>query len=326
VRVAAIVVNWRQSQLTSRAVRSLEAQQGLGAATLRIVVVDNGSGDGSAAELADRHPEHLVLPLATNGGFAAGVNAGIRAADAEGAADTYVLLNNDAVAEPGAVAALVEELAGHPDAAAVTARIVLAASPDGVERLNSTGNELTRTGNGRDRDWLRPVADDDRPAGEVAGFSGGAAALRAEALRAVGGFDESLFMYYEDSDLSWRLRRAGWSIRYSPAATVRHDHAASSGTGSDLFRFYNDRNRIVISLRHLPARVVLRAIARTVVRAGRATVQGLRRADARHEAARTWRAVGSALVAAPTALALRRRLDRTAVVPRSALAATLVAD
>lgn len=197
VTVCAVVVNWRQPELTSAAVASLERQTGLDDIALSIVIVDNGSGDDSAARLAARHPQHRVVARATNGGFGAGVNAGIRAVPA----DVYVLLNNDAVAEPGFVSGIVGPLLSDRRVGGVTARIVLQeryrraapgeggdalvaadgsrwlADPDGVELLNSTGNETTRSGNGRDRDWLAPVATADggapRAAGEVLGFWAG---------------------------------------------------------------------------------------------------------------------------------------------------------
>jgi GT2 family glycosyltransferase len=320
------VVNWRQPELTSAAVASLERQTGLEGVDVVITIVDNGSGDGSAELLAARHPEHTVVAAPTNGGFGAGVNAGIRAVPA----DVYVLLNNDAEAEPGFVAALVGALESSPAAGAVTARILLreryrrlapgspapdaltgfdggrwVVDPAGAELLNSTGNESTRSGNGRDRDWLTPVASAAPPTAEPFGFSGGASALRAAALDEVGLFDESLFMYYEDTDLSWRLRRAGWSIGYAPDATVRHAHAASSGTGTELFRFHNERNRILVAAKHAPAPVLLTALARTAFR-------------------RRFRSLGAALRRLPAALGERRRLDRSAVVPRAAVAALLV--
>lgn len=377
VRTAtAVVVNWRQAELSSAALASLERQTGLAerGVELGVVLVDNDSGDGSAALLRERHPGVLVVETGRNGGFGAGVNAGIRARPA----DVYLLLNNDAVAEPGFAAALLATLEAEPDAGAVTARMLLAGryrrlepgaaaevgaksvtghdgaawvavagasgavdaqgdagaaggATDGVELVNSTGNEVTRSGNGRDRDWLVPADGDAggsaaRPAGEVFGFCGGAAALRAEALDAVGLFDESLFMYYEDTELSWRLRRAGWRVRYAPDAVVRHAHAASSGTGSALFRSTNERNRLLVALRAAPAGVAARALARTIAGTARAVLGALRRPDAAHraEARRRLGSLGAALRSAPANLRLRRRLDREALVPRRAVAALLV--
>ncbi len=210
----------------------------------RVVVVDNGSTDDSVAVLRRDLPEATVIVRASNGGFAAGANAGIRHADA----DVVVLLNNDAEPAPGFVAALRDHLDAAPAAvAAVTGRIVLAGrwsrlpahaappagralrdhdgrtwvpDPDGEVRLNSTGVRVDRDGNGADRDWFAPA---DHPAErDVFGFSGGASALRVAALEDVGLLDESLFMYYEDTELAWRLDAAGgaWSTRPTPSSST----------------------------------------------------------------------------------------------------------
>ena len=68
-----------------------------------------------------------------------------------------------------------------------------------------------------------------------------------------GDFDPDFFLYYEDTDLSWRLRAAGWTVRYEATAVVRHAHAASSDTRSRLFRFYDDRNRLLMLIKNAPA-------------------------------------------------------------------------
>src|SRR5690606_30035179 len=87
------------------------------------------------------------------------------------------------------------------------------------------------------------------------------------ALDDVGLFDESLFLYYEDTELSWRLRRRGWTVRHVPDAVTVHDHAASSGTGSAFFLDHNERNRLLVALIHAPWGVVLRALTRAAGRA-----------------------------------------------------------
>jgi GT2 family glycosyltransferase len=194
--------------------------------------------------------------------------------------------------------------------------------------VNSTGNEMTRSGNGRDRDWLAPADTLQRPAGEVFGFSGGAASLRASALVHVGLFDESLFMYYEDTELSWRLRRAGYSVGYAPDAVARHAHAASSGTRSELFRFHNERNRVLVSVKTAPAVVAATALARTAVATLRSSLLALRSGspDARAAARGRRRSLAAAVRLLPAALGERRRIDREATVPRSEVARLLVAE
>ena len=309
-----VIVNWRQAELTIRAARSITAQLG-GGDTL--VVVDNASGDDSVERLS--RAGLTVVQSSRNLGFGAGVNLGAQGMSE----DVLVLLNNDAIAEPGFLEAIVAPLSEPPAApsapstsaqrtspratpgsapAAATARILLAgrwkpavpgqdalvsphtgrwtrisneaaARGEGEVLVNSTGNLVDASGNGYDRDWLVPAEQEHSPS-EVFGLCGGACAIRREAWQALGGFREDLFMYYEDTDLSWRLREHGWRVVYVREAVVRHEHASSSGTGSPMFIRVNARNRILVAAAHSPARVVVQALARTLVRGLRGPRRG----------------------------------------------------
>ena len=305
-----VIVNWRRPELTIRAARSITGQLG-GGDTL--VVVDNASGDDSIERMT--RAGLTVVHSSRNLGFGAGVNLGARGM----CEDVLVLLNNDAVAEPGFLEAILAPLSDPPAApeptqpgsprttsnsapAAATARILLAgrwkpAGPDqealvsprtgrwvrvsneaaargeGEVLVNSTGNLVDASGNGYDRDWLVPAEREHSPS-EVFGLCGGACAIRREAWRALGGFREDLFMYYEDTDLSWRLREHGWRVVYTREAVVRHEHASSSGTDSPMFIRVNARNRILVAAAHSPAPVVLQALARTLVRGLRGPRRG----------------------------------------------------
>ena len=301
-----VIVNWRQAELTIRAARSITAQLG-GGDTL--VVVDNASGDDSVERLS--RAGLTVVRSSRNLGFGAGVNLGAQGMSE----DVLVLLNNDAMAEPGFLEAILAPLSEPPAApstpttsaqktspratpetapAAATARILLAgrwkpAAPgqdalvsprtgrwtrisdeaaargEGEVLVNSTGNLVDASGNGYDRDWLVPAEQEHSPS-QVFGLCGGACAIRREAWQALGGFREDLFMYYEDTDLSWRLHEHGWRVVYVREAVVRHEHASSSGTDSPMFIRVNTRNRILVAAAHSPTRVVLQALARTLVR------------------------------------------------------------
>ncbi|MFZ6992273.1 glycosyltransferase family 2 protein [Curtobacterium sp. RRHDQ66] len=331
-RTAVVVVNWNRADLTTRAVRAvLDDPDGAD----EVVVVDNGSADDSVAVLRAGLPDVTLVVRDRNGGFAAGANAGIRATSA----DVVVLLNNDAVPASGFVGALRDHLAAsRPEVAAVTGRIVLAGrwtilppgalpdpgqralrahdgrswvpSQDGEVRLNSTGVQVDRVGNGSDRDWLAPV--DTRAPTRVFGFSGGASALRRSALDDVGLLDESLFMYYEDTELAWRLARRGWRVEYAADAVVEHDHSASSGVQSDLFVSKNARNRLVVALWHAPWPVVGRAAVRTAARALRLTIASSTRREARLVLA----ALADVAGHLPHHLARRRTESSRAVVAR----------
>ena len=316
-----VIVNWRQAELTIRAARSIREQ--LGGEDV-LVIVDNASGDGSAERL--RREELTVVESSENRGFGAGVNLGARGMVEE----VLVLLNNDAVAEPGFLEALLAPLGDPPSAAApaaTTARILLAgrwkpATPgqqdtlvsprtgrwtrvddeaaargEGEVLVNSTGNLVDASGNGYDRDWLVPAGQEHSPS-EVFGLCGGACAIRREAWQALRGFREDLFMYYEDTDLSWRIRESGRRVEFVAGAVARHEHAASSGADSPMFVRVNTRNRILVAAEHSPWPVLLRALARTTARAARhglrgPVMQGLRQGVAGIRRARRARTIGA---------------------------------
>ncbi len=350
-RCSVVVVNFNGGAFVAQCLESLRGQHAPGV-ELEVVVVDNASTDGSAQLVESSFPEFQVLRSPTNLGFGGGVNLAI----AHTAGDYVVLLNNDARAESGFLAALLAPLladAGGTDrVAAVTGRILLTGrfepasdDPDvyvsaagarwrrttdsgGVELVNSTGSQLSRSGNARDRSWLDP-ADSTVPSAEVFGFCGGAAALRRSALEQVGTFDESLFMYYEDVDLSWRLRRAGWQVRYAHDAVVHHQHAASSGISSRLFLVCNVRNRLLVTARNGPPRMVVTALRRAVGNWAKSLLRSAS-GDARPAARRQLNASTAALAQAarmlPGAVRAGRRTDRLARLPRSFVDRWLLPD
>lgn len=301
--VRVVVVSWNGAHLIERCLDSL-LDQDMAPGDVEIVVVDNASTDGSVELIEERYPSVVVRVTGRNLGFAGGVNVGLADLDARYA----VLLNNDATFEPDAVRRLVEHLEQPENdrVAAATARILLTA-PDasGQVLVNSTGNVLSRSGAAADRDWLQPDDGTGESPTDVFGFCGGAAALRASALREVGLFDASLFLYYEDTDLSWRLRAAGWDIHYVREAVAHHEHAASSDSTSALFRYYNTRNSLLVFARHAPLPAVLRSLARQVAAL-------LYHVCLRREAPALVRARARALVdtfrSAPSTLAARRSI------------------
>lgn len=300
--VRAVVVTWNGAHLLRPCLDSLLAQD-LARGTLDIVVVDNASSDGTRAMLARDYPDIEVRVNPENLGFAGGVNVGL--IDLQ--QDYAVLLNNDATFEPEAVSRLIEHLEkpANVGVAAATAQILLT-QPDAAGRtlVNSTGNVLTRHGSAADRDWLVPVDSLAAPV-DVFGFCGGASALRRTALEDVGLFDRSLFLYYEDTDLSWRMRANGWSIHYVSSAVAHHRHAASSGTASAVFRYYNTRNSLIVLSRHAPwASALLSTLRQT---AGALQHQIVR--DEKPEVLRArWRALRDFSLCLPTILGQRRRV------------------
>lgn len=307
--VDVVVVNWNGADVLGDCLRSVVEHES--DHSVRAVLVDNDSHDDSLAVAARTAPDAVVVRTGSNLGFAGGVQAGIEASDAE----VVVLLNNDATLVAGFVDHAVGRLLDSEATGAVTGRLLLSElRADGVRLINSTGVEITASGNGRDRDWLRPDGDGERPSPEVFGLCGGAVALRRRALDDVGGFDPSLFLYYEDTDLSWRLRLAGWAIRYEHDAVVLHRHAHSTVDGSPLFVRQNARNRLVVATRYAPLPVVARAWSATVVRAVRLRIAAARGRGAGETAAAVSDGLLSAVRSLPHDLSSRRAWNARAVV------------
>ena len=168
---------------------------------------------------------------------------------------------------PGVVEAQTEPTTGDPQSTG-SAQLqgldggVWISDPSGVELINSTGNLVDACGNGYDRSWLTPAKQEhDSP--EVFGICGGACAISARAWHQLNGMRQDLFMYYEDTDFSYRLRRAGYSVKYVRQAQARHAHAASSDSASEAFTTWNTRNRLRVAARYAPASVAARALVNT---------------------------------------------------------------
>lgn len=328
--VSVVIVDWHQPELTRRAIDSVRSQRV--DATIELVVVVNEADDATVAAYRADHPEAVVVAEPTNSGFAGGVTRGIRASSG----DVVVLLNNDAVADHGFLDRGLAVLAAGGDVvAAVAATAVLEGaftrvtgadrgdddlvagdgtrwrrSGTGQTLVNGTGVVVDRAGNGRDRDWLRPI-DDAPESAPLFGFSGGAVFLRRGPLEQVGGFDESLFMYYEDLDVAWRLRLAGFDVRYAPDAVVVHRHAASSGSDSPLVRYQSMRNRLAVVVRNGSPAFALRVGARTVVR----MLRDLARPSGAQLAPSAWRRL---VLEAPAVLRHARRARRADGFDRAA--------
>jgi hypothetical protein len=131
--------------------------------------------------------------------------------------------------------------------------------------LNGVGVELSRDGFASDRGYLEPDEGQFDQPGDIDAWSGSAVLLRRSYLETTGPFDEQLFLYYEDIDLSLRGRELGWRYESEPASVVRHAHSASTVADSELVRYYNDRNRLLVLARHESAGEVARAALRFVV-------------------------------------------------------------
>lgn len=212
----------------------------------RVVVVDNGSADGSARVAEELGAEVVRRP--GNEGFAAAANRGIAAA--EGAA-WVALVNTDVELAPDWHARVAAAGAAAPDVAAVACKMVSLRDPSMVD---DAGDFLRRDGVCEQRG--RGHRDDGRwdAPGEVFSACAGAALYRRAAVLEAGGFDERLFSYLEDVELGLRLRLAGWRAVYEPRAVARHAGGGSSGELARPVAGWVERNTLLLVARAFPAR------------------------------------------------------------------------
>ncbi|HWH28434.1 MAG TPA: glycosyltransferase family 2 protein [Mycobacteriales bacterium] len=299
-RVSVVIPTWDGLPMLERCLAALAAQT---RPADEVVVVDNGSVDGTAEALAERWPDVVAVLLPHNVGFAAGCNAGIR----RSTGDRVALLNNDAEPEPRWLEELLAADAGAgPRTAAVTSKLM---GHDGL--LQDTGDCLTRTAAAVQRGSGEPDRGQYDGSLDVPSPCGGACLWRRAALDDVGLFEEAFFAYFEDLDLGLRARLRGWSFRFAPGAVVRHEVSATAGRVPGFRQYHNTRNLWWLVLRCTPREVLLPVLAHLVLR----QLRGLAGAARRGQLRLTLRAHADAARALRTTLAGRRRIQRGRTLP-----------
>jgi N-acetylglucosaminyl-diphospho-decaprenol L-rhamnosyltransferase len=260
--VAVVIVAYDSEETLGASLASLSRYVGI---PLEIVVVDNASSDGSSQIAARHRPPLQIVGNSANMGFAHACNQGLRATTAP----HVLFLNPDAEVTAGSVEVLVAALDSHPDVGAVGP---LTRHADGTIQV-STGPDLTPWAERRQRSLVRRVRHRE-PRGvieasarhavehEPAWVSGSCLMARREALEAVGGFDESFFLYEEDADLCRRLREAGWRVLFTPAAEIRHLLGRSMARAPRRARLEYHRSHLLYYEKHngLLDRTTLRAL------------------------------------------------------------------
>jgi N-acetylglucosaminyl-diphospho-decaprenol L-rhamnosyltransferase len=263
--VSVLVLNWNGARLLPICLEAL-FQTDYPGDRWEAVLVDNASTDGSEDAALRDFPRLKLWRNPGNWGFARGYNGAIA-----GAPGPYVaLLNIDTRVRPGWLRALVAAAEADPRIGAATAKLIYPPESPNAGRIQNAGGLLLPDGSGRDRGtvfrdgtWKQePDSGQYDRSEEVFFFCGAGALLRKVALEDVGHFDERYFMYYEDLDLSWRLRLRGWQVLYVPESVVEHAHAQSSGEWSPFFTYQVERNRPLMLLKLAPLPLALREVGR----------------------------------------------------------------
>lgn len=238
--VTIVILNWNG---LSDTLACLESLQRLDYPDYEIVVVDNGSTDGSVPVIRERFPVVTMLENAENWGYAGGNNVGLRHAMAQGA-DYALLLNNDTVVDPAFLGILVNAAEAEPAVGIAGPTIYYYEQPDIIW---SAGGAI---------DWrrgsTRMVGLDERDEGQFGAeprpvdfVTGCAMLVRRAVLERVGLLDERFFAYYEETEWCVRVRRAGYKIVHVPLARIWHKISPAAQADSPLVHYYMTRNRLL---------------------------------------------------------------------------------
>jgi GT2 family glycosyltransferase len=278
-----IIPHFNGRQHLSDCFNSLRQQS---CADFEIILVDNGSTDGSQEYVRTQYPEVRLIELGENRGFTGACNAGWAAAQGE----IVILLNNDTAVDPYWLSEIIRAFSEHPEAGSIASKMLLY---DRRGQLHTAGDYYRVDGIPGNRGvWQKDEGQYDREE-YVFSACGGAAAYRREVLAAIGFLDDDFFFSCEDVDLGWRINLAGWRVLYVPTAVVYHKLKATGGsvTGS----YYDGRNFLYLLWKNYPTTLlrqnwylIIKAQLRITVAACRAWRGEAARARLRGQLAGVW--------------------------------------
>lgn len=258
-KVAVVIPNWNGIDSLGYCIDSLLSQS----IKSKIIVVENGSTDGSIEFLSEQYPSVTVLPQKKNLGFAGGVNAGINFA-IENGFEYVALFNNDAIAERDWLEKLLGGMVNEETGITTCSFMSI-----DKKHLDSTGDQFTVWGlpypRGRGETNLQKYKKDT----EIFAASGGASLYRISMLKEIGLFDEDFFAYYEDVDVSFRAQLAGWKVKYVPEAIAYHDTGSTSRKIKGFTTYQTMKNQPLLVFKNVPEKFLWRvswrfAIAHTL--------------------------------------------------------------
>lgn len=253
--VTVIVLNWNRKTLLKRCIDSLKAQT---YRPLEIILVDNGSHDGSPDYIREHFPEVRLLVNEKNLGFCGGNNVGLR----EAKGDYIALMNNDAVMEPECIAEMVRSIEKGKDIGAVATKILLEDKPT---HLDAAGIGICLDGLSIGRGRMEEASQYNEEA-EVFFVSDCVSLYRKEMIADIGLYDDDFFAYAEETDMGWRARLKGWRTLYNPKAVATHSHSSTLGSYSPFKVFLVERNRVWVAIKNLPLVYLVKGLGYTFSR------------------------------------------------------------
>lgn len=234
-KVTAIIVNWNDKDVIVECIQSLLDQD---RNQIDIIVSDNGSEDGSTELIRKRFPSITIIENGENLGFGSALNRGLAVAKG----DYLLFLNSDLKLNPMCVGELAKLLESDSNTGGAIPKILYINQKNTINSLgvliNYTGIAYPNLLGQKDPGWKKPFES----------ACGGIFMLRKEVYDTVGGFDEDLFLYHEDHDLSWRIRLAGWSLKVAPQAIMYHHYKFNKG----VLKYYSsEKNRLYLLLKNM---------------------------------------------------------------------------
>jgi GT2 family glycosyltransferase len=300
-RVTVIVLNWNGKDDTLSCLSSLQEQT----VPLDLVVVDNGSEDGSETAIHEAYPDITVLQTGRNLGYTGGNNAGIRHALATGATHIFVV-NNDIALAPDCVAALLADSVAHPHTAAFAPKSLYLSQPG---TIYFAGGRLLRTGSAVHMGLGQPDGPEYDHAGSTDWITGCALFATRLAFERIGLFDDRYFLLFEDVDWSLKAREAGMHLRYVPTARLWHGGSKTfGGKRGTAYQYYFTRNGLLLLERHSS---FLLFVPRVILFLWEARARVHRLGQTPQEKSALFRTTGMAIRDY-----LRRRFGQGSVIPR----------
>jgi len=247
-RVSVIVPNWNGAHFLPTCFDSLQEQS---LTDFEVVLVDNGSTDGSVELVRDSYPTVRLLTLGENRGFSAAVNAGIRATTG-----TYIaLLNNDTRVHPDWLSSLCTALDRHPELGFCASKILFF---DPLHVINSVGDSYAPWRSPRNIGLGQVDNGQYEVPRKVFGACAAASIYRRSMLNEIGLFDEDFWAYYEDVDLSFRAQLYGYQCLYVPKAVVHHVGSGTAGYLSPRVVYFLRRNLLFLIAKNMPSKLMLK--------------------------------------------------------------------
>ncbi len=242
-QVSIIILNLNGQEHLARCLPSIEGQT---YQNVEVILVDNGSSDGSIEYVRQTFPHVKIIANDHNTGFAKANNQGIIASNAP----FIFTLNNDTWLDPNCVEEVVRVAEANERVGMIATKML---QMDFPQLIDSAGLDLDRTGFGWSRYHGQPDNSTEQEPYEIFAPCAGAALYKRKMLDEIGLFDEGYFIYYEDMDLAWRAQLRGWHCLYVPKAKVYHAQSATTGRGSPFKRYLLSRNRIWTVIKNYPS-------------------------------------------------------------------------